>query len=510
MTPAPSPLSNHNPDARHAASNGPVPTTGCSSGLRGSVASHAAATVLSRREMLRRAGCGFGSLALTALLAESLRTLQAAGPDNSLLPKSPHLPPKAKRIIFLFMHGGPSHVDTFDYKPLLTRDHDKPYAPPGSTVAPQGPPSKLLGSPWEFDQYGASGLEISSLFPELARRADDLCIVRSMHTNGQDHGQAVLKLHTGHETQLRPSMGAWILYGLGTSNQNLPGFITLSPTPITGGPQNYGAAFLPALYQGTAIGNASTNLSQAQIRHIKNPETPPDLQRKQLDFLQSLNRQHLERSQHDSQLEAVIESFELAFRMQTEAPELADISGESQATLDLYGINSNPTDAFGRQCLLARRFAERGVRFIQASHSFKWDQHINLKRDHENNAREVDKPIAGLLTDLKARGLLDDTLVLWSGEFGRTPTAQGRDGRDHNPGGFSIWMAGGGVRPGLAYGATDDYGFRAAENKVHLHDLHATLLHLLGLDHKRLTFRHAGRDYRLTDVHGEVVQALIA
>ena len=407
------------------------------------------------------------------------------------------------------MPGGPSQVDTFDPKQLLMRDRDKPFptpAPEGVTMAP----GKLLPSPWEFKKHGDSGVEISSLFPQLASSADDLCIIRSLHTNGQAHGQAIMKLHTGSENQVRPSAGSWILYGLGTENQNLPGFITISPLTAIAGPQAYGSAFLPAVYQGTAVGSESTPLTQAQIRHIRNPETPLDLQRQQLDFIQELNREHLQQAKADAQLEGVIESYELAFRMQTEAPKLTDISGESKATLDLYGIDQRPTDDFGRECLLARRFAERGVRFIQVSHAFKWDQHTNLKRDHERNALEVDKPIAGLLKDLKERGLLEDTLVLWGGEFGRTPTAQGADGRDHNPDGFTMWLAGGGVKGGLVHGATDEYGFRAVEDKVHIHDLHATILHLLGLDHKRLTYRNAGRDFRLTDVAGNVVRPILA
>jgi len=432
-------------------------------------------TPLTRRDMLRRCACGFGYVALTSLLAETARA--AAGADNNpLAPRPPHFPPRARRIIFLFMPGGPSQVDTFDPKPLLTRDRDKPFptpAPEGVTMAP----GKLLPSPWEFKKHGDSGVEISSLFPQVANSADDLCIIRSLHTNGQAHGQAIMKLHTGS---------------------------------AIAGPQAYGSAFLPALYQGTAVGSESTPLTQAQIRHIRNPETPLDLQRQQLDFIQKLNREHLQQAKADAQLEGVIESYELAFRMQTEAPKLTDISGESKATLDLYGIHRTPTDDFGRQCLLARRFAERGVRFIQVSHAFKWDQHTNLKRDHERNALEVDKPIAGLLKDLKERGLLEDTLVLWGGEFGRTPTAQGADGRDHNPDGFTMWLAGGGVKGGLVHGATDDYGFRAVEDKVHIHDLHATILHLLGLDHKRLTYRNAGRDFRLTDVAGNVVRPILA
>jgi len=365
-------------------------------------------------------------------------------------------------------------------------------------------PGKLLASPWEFARHGQSGLEISSVFPELARHcADDLCVIRSMHTEEPDHGQAVLKLHTGHGTLVRPSMGSWIVYGLGTLNQSLPGFITLCPSSITGGPQNYGSSFLPAVYQGTAIGQAG--------QPVRNARLPLSSQREQLDLIQSFNKAHAARVHRDPQLEGVIESYELAFKMQTEAPELTDLSEESDETKALYGIDQPATDDFGRQCLLARRFVERGVRFIQVSHSFKWDQHANLKRDLERNAGEVDRPIAALLQDLKRRDLLKDTLVLWGGEFGRTPTIQaGADGRDHNPGGFSVWIAGGGVRGGMAYGSTDDYGRLAVDKKVHVHDLHATLLHLLGMDHTRLTYRYAGRDFRLTDVAGNVVRDIIA
>lgn len=457
--------------------------------------------------MLRQCGCGFGYLGLAGLFA-SLADSGSAADTNPLSPRTPPLPARARRVIFLFMHGGPSQVDTFDYKPLLLRDHGNTLpTKPGDLVAPG---SKLLASPFEFAPHGRSGLYISSIFPEIARHADDLCLVRSMHTDGQAHGQAVLKLHTGQENQVRPSMGAWIIYGLGTENQNLPGFVTISPSLFNGGPQNYGSAFLPAIYQGTPIGSDNTPLSEAQIRHIKNSELAPDRQREQLDLIQQMNREHLAQAKVDAQLEGVIESYELAFRMQTEAPKLTDISDESEATLKLYGVNEQPTDNFGRQCLLARRFAEKGVRFIQVNHAFKWDQHVNLKRDHERNAGEVDKPIAALLADLKQRGMLKDTLVIWGGEFGRTPTAQGRlDGRDHNPHGFTIWLAGGGAKPGFSYGATDDYGYRAVEDRVHMHDLHATILRLLGLDHTRLTYRYAGRDYRLTDVKGNVVNEII-
>lgn len=435
-----------------------------------------------------------------------------AAEANPLSPKPPHFLPRAKRIIFLFMHGGPSHLDTFDPKPLLVRDNGKLLSQDkvkaGDLIAPN---SKLLASKWDFQKHGQSGLEISSVFPEVARFADDLCLIRSMHTNGQDHGQAVLRLHTGANTQLRPSVGSWLIYGLGTENQNLPGFVTISPPLVNGGPQNYGSAFLPAVYQGTPIGRENASLSEAQIRHIKNTQLSSEMQREQLDLLQQINQEHLRQAKLDSQLEGVIESYELAFRMQTEAPKLTDLSSESKATLELYGIDQQPTDNFGRQCLLARRLAQRGVRFIQVNHAFKWDQYMNLKRDLERNCLEVDKPIAALLYDLKSLGLLKDTLVLWGGEFGRTPTAQGgADGRDHNPHGFAVWLAGGGVKGGFAYGATDDYGYRALENKVHMHDLHATLLHLLGMDHTKLTYRYAGRDYRLTDVHGNVVDAIVS
>jgi len=467
-----------------------------------------------RRQMLQRCGCGFGYLAFSSLLATVAEAF-ADAEKNPLALKNPHFTPRAKRVIFLFMHGGPSHVDTFDYKPLLERDAGKTLPKDfvkGSFVDPN---AKLMQSPFAFNKSGQSGLSISEIFPEVAKCADDLCLIRSMHTNGQDHTQAVLKLHTGSENQVRPSMGSWVLYGLGTENQNLPGFITISPSQMTGGANNYGSAFLPAVYQGTPFGQANSPLSQAQIRHIRNAEMSLELQRQQLDFVQQLNREQLRNAQVDDQLDGVIESYELAFRMQTEAPELTDLSRESKETLSMYGVDQTPTDDFARQCLLARRFAEKGVRFIQVSHSFKWDSHQNLKTEHERNAREVDQPIAALLRDLKSRDLLKDTLVIWGGEFGRTPTAQAigdkqqQGGRDHNPRGFTMWLAGGGVKGGLSYGETDDYGYAAVNNKVHMHDLHATILHALGLNHEKLTFRHAGRDFRLTDVHGNVVKAIL-
>lgn len=465
---------------------------------------HRFTPVLTRRELLRQSAAGFGALALASLLGEQQ---SVAGP---LDPRMPHFPAKAKRVIFLFMHGGPSQVDTFDYKPLLERDHGKPlpFAKPRVVSSETG---NLLKSPWKFRQHGQSGAWVSDLFPHVAGCVDDMCIINSMHGSNSRHGGALLELHTGSDTFVRPSMGSWITYGLGTENQNLPGYITICPTLTHGGVNAYSSAFLPAEHAGTPLGNASIPSNQAAIPFIKNAQgTPSDLQRLELDLLGEMNRERLGQTGPDSDLEGRISSFELAFRMQTAAPQLQDVSDETQATQELYGLDDKRTQNFGRQCLMARRFAEQGVRFVQATHSYKWDQHSDLKRGHTNNALEVDKPIAGLLKDLKARGMLADTLVLWGGEFGRTPVAQGDDGRDHNPQGYTMWMAGGGVKGGLVYGATDDYGYYAVENKVHLHDLQATLLHLLGLDHERLTYRYAGRDFRLTDVEGEVVYDVIA
>jgi hypothetical protein len=342
---------------------------------------------------------------------------------------------------------------------------------------------------------------------------DDICFLHALHGTNAAHGGAMLKLHTGSDNFVRPSMGAWITYGLGTENRNLPGFVTICPTLAHGGVNNWGAALLPATYQGTPLGNASVPADRARVRYIHNDRLPPAVQRLQLDRLAAMNREHLARTGPEAALEARVNSFELAFRMQTEMPLVEDLSGESPATHRLYGLDDPVTANFARQCLLARRFAERGVRFVQVTHSdafVQWDQHSNLQKGHAKNAREVDRPIAGLLTDLKARGLLDDTLVLWGGEFGRTPTVQGSDGRDHNPEGFTMWLAGGGVKPGYRHGATDDYGYYAAEDKVHIHDLHATLLYLLGLDHEKLTYRYGGRDFRLTDVHGRVVEEVVA
>ena len=463
------------------------------------------ASGFSRRDLLRLSAAGFGNLALAGLLAEESKL-----PESSpLAPKSPHFPAKAKRVIFLFMHGGPSQVDTFDYKPLLERDHGKPlpFSKPRVFSAPTG---NLLKSPWKFQQYGQSGAWVSELFPHVSKCVDDLCIINGMHGSNSRHGGALLELHTGSDTFVRPSMGSWITYGLGTENQDLPGFITMCPTLTHGGVNAYSSAFLPAVYQGTPLGNASIPSDQAKIPFIENAEgQPKDLQRLELDLIKQMNQERLAFTGPDSALDGRINSFELAFRMQAAAPELQDISQESEATQKMYGLDNPVTRNFGRQCLMARRFAERGVRFMQCTHSYKWDQHANLKADHGRNAMEVDQPIAALLQDLKTRGLLEDTLVLWGGEFGRTPVAQGDDGRDHNPQGYTMWLAGGGIKPGIRHGKTDDYGYFAVENKVHLHDLHATMLHLLGIDHLKLTYRYAGRDFRLTDVHGEIVHEIL-
>jgi len=460
---------------------------------------------LSRRDLLRVSSAGFGGLALAGLLGEQQAKAASAGP---LTVKSPHFPARAKRVIFLFMHGGPSQVDTFDYKPLLKRDHGKPLPFERPKVV-SSETFNLLQSPWAFKQYGQSGAWVSDLFPETAKMVDELCFIKSMHGSNSRHGGALLELHTGSDTFVRPSMGSWVTYGLGSENSNMPGFITICPTQSHGGANNFGSAFLPAPYAGTAIGSVGIPSRDARIPFITNKETPREIQRKEIDYSQDLNRKQLEMTGPDRALEGRIESFELAFRMQAEAPELQDLSAETEATKKLYGLDDPITEDFGRQCLMARRFSEKGVRFVQVSHTYKWDQHERLKRDHEQNAREVDKPIAGLLRDLKSRGLLEDTLVLWGGEFGRTPTAQGSDGRDHNPEAFTMWMAGGGVKAGLSYGATDDYGYYSMIDKVHFHDLHATILHLLGMDHLKLTYRHAGRDFRLTDVHGHVVKGIL-
>ncbi len=489
-------------------------------GLHSGLTRHA----VSRRSLLRQSALGFGHLAFLSLLAdEAVATNPPGGSrkakatkdtveaDGPLAPRPPHVPARAKRVIFLFMKGGPSHIDTFDQKPRLDRDHGKelPFAKPRVQFATTG---KLLKSPWEFRRYGDSGIPVSELFPNVARHVDDICFLNSLHGSNAAHGGACLKIHTGSDNFVRPSMGAWVTYGLGSENQDLPGFVTICPTLAHGGVNNWGAAFLPAQFQGTPLGVASQPSTAAKLRYSENDSIEPALQRRQLDLVAALNRGHLSETGPHRELEARISSFELAFRMQGALPKVLDITGETAATRRLYGLDDPLSADFGRQCLLARRFAESGVRFIQVTHSdafVQWDQHADLVKGHTKNSREVDLPIAGLLTDLKTRGLLEDTLVLWGGEFGRTPTVQGTNGRDHNPEGFTMWMAGGGVRGGMRYGATDEFGYYAVENKMHVNDLHATILHLLGLDHERLTYHHGGRDFRLTDVAGDVAHDIM-
>ncbi|QEL19114.1 DUF1501 domain-containing protein [Limnoglobus roseus] len=475
--------------------------------------------MFTRRELLQTTGSGFGFLAFSALAHHAAARDAAVNP---LAPKATHFPAKAKRVLFLCMDGGPSHVDTFDSKPKLTADDGKSYSGGRGRFG-----GKLLGSPWKFPKQGQSGLPVSELFLEVGKHADELCLLNGMHTDIPNHPQAFLQMHCGLFQFPRPSLGAWVLYGLGTANENLPGFVTISPPTNNGGPANYGSNFLPAIYQGTRIGGGGGGFfgGGTNVSNIRNPRQSVTDQRAQLDFTQSLNKESLAKSGENPAVDGLIESYELAFRMQAELPKAIDVSRESKDTLALYGIGSGNggggfggglggrrgggTDGFGRQCLMARKLLEAGVRFVEITKG-GWDQHRNLKEDLANNCEAIDRPIAGLLTDLKQRGLLKDTLVIWGGEFGRTPYAQGTDGRDHNSKGFTIWMAGGGVKGGHAHGRTDDYGHEAVEGKVHVHDWHATVLHLLGLDHEKLTYRHAGRDFRLTDVKGNVVKEIVA
>jgi hypothetical protein len=461
-----------------------------------------------RREMLKASACGFGQIALAALAGQQALA-SGTRQTNALAEKAPHFPPRAKRIIFLFMWGGPSHVDLLDPKPKLNADSGKSIAGSSGSGRRRGG-GTLLGSPFRFAQHGDGGIWMSELFPQLSRHADRMCVIRSMHTEGSAHGEALLRLHTGQANLVRPSVGAWVSYGLGCESENLPAFITISPPRGHGGVQNYGNAFLPSVHQGTAIGSAEIPIAKAVVTNLVNKRWKPDLQRGQLELIQSLNRQHLSEVAVDPQIEGLIANYELAFRMQSTMPQILNLNDESKATLDLYGIGADPTDNFGRQCLLARRFAELGVRYIQVSTNYTWDHHQKVKDGSIAESAKVDRPIAGLLDDLARRGLLDDTLVLWGGEFGRTPTAENTDGRNHHPQAFSVWLAGGGVRGGLTYGSTDEYGNRPADNPVHMHDLHATLLYALGLDHQQLTYRHAGRDFRLTDVYGNVVHDILS
>jgi hypothetical protein len=465
---------------------------------------------LSRRHFLQRLACGFGGLALAGLASSQ------ATAANGLL-TSLHHPAKAKRIIFLFMAGGVSQVDSFDWKPELVKQDgrmldfaDERAIKRGGTGANR----RVMKPLWEFKQRGQSGLWASDLFPRIATHMDDLCVIRSMQTEGVAHGPATLFLHTGAANFQRPSMGSWLLYGLGSENQNLPGFVTIGPSLGNGGPRNFGSAFLPAIHQGTAMGRAGMPAREMAFRNVL-PGRTGDAARQQFDLQQALNGAQMDAHPGEQELAAVVESYELAWRMQSQAPGVVDLARESAATRERYGIDRKPTDDFGRKCLMARQLSEAGVRFVQVNYNTNsssnpaWDQHSDMPK-HADHAAAVDQPIAALLADLKERGLLDDTIVWWGGEFGRTPYAENNGtGRDHNPSGFTMWVAGGGFKRGYAHGATDEFGHYAVEGKVHMHDLHATLLHQLGIDHERLTYRHAGRDYRLTDVAGEVVRELL-
>ena len=466
-----------------------------------------------RRDLLRSAGLGFGGLALNALLGERAFGGSGQAPGDAFAPRKPHFPARAKSVIFLYMDGGVSHVDSFDPKPLLNKHNGED---PGKffKVAPTqfNNNGNILASPWGFKNYGQSGIAVSDLFPHVAKHADDLTVVRSMTSKFSEHTNANYFLHTGSGLQGRPSMGAWVTYGLGSECENLPGFVVLNGglTP-PGGLDNFNSGFLPASYQGSVF-----KPSNPPVANIRRTEKDPAAQRRKLDLVARLDAAAEGRTGKQDAIESAIANYEMAFRMQSSVPDLMDLAGESEATKEMYGLNHSfdQTKIFGTECLVARRLVERGVRFIELTcpqvKGDRWDAHSDLKSNHENNARAVDQPIGALLTDLKQRGLLDETLVVWAGEFGRTPFAQGNNGRDHHPFAYSIWMAGGGVKGGHVHGVSDEFGYHVLEGKMEMHDLHATMLHLLGVDHTRSTFRFSGRDMRLTDVHGHVAHDLIA
>ncbi len=468
---------------------------------------------LTRRQMLSRCAGGFGAVALAALMGDRAfgGDVVAAHSSNGLAAKPQHFSAKCKNVIFLYMDGGPSQMDTFDPKPLLTSEHGQPFKMKKEPTQFNNN-GNTLGSPWKFKQYGQSGLPVSDLFPNVAECVDDLAFIRSMTSMFSEHTAANYFLHTGSGLQGRPSMGAWFNYGLGSVCQNLPGFVVLNGGLIpVGGLDNFNSGFLPATYQGSVF-----KTGDQPVANIKPTESKAILQRNKLDLTRQLDRGVLSQLGHADAMESAIANSELAFQMQSAVPDLMNLSGETEATKKMYGLDSTygPTKIFANECLVARRLVERGVRFIEltcpAVGGDRWDQHDGLKQGHENNARAVDQPIAALLKDLKSRGLLESTLVVWAGEFGRTPFAQGSNGRDHNPFGFTVWLAGGGVKGGIAYGATDEYGYKAVENKCEMYDLHATMMHLLGLNHKKVTFRWGGRDMRLTDVHGELIEGILA
>jgi hypothetical protein len=463
-----------------------------------------------RRDVLRRIGGGFGAIGLASMFADAgllsatppTATPQAANP---LAPRSPHFPPRAKRVIFLFMNGGPSHVDTFDPKPGLDRQHGQPLPESMLVGSARGNRSPLMRSPFRTLRQGQSGIEMTEIYPHIGSVIDDICVLRSMYTDNPNHEPGLLLMNSGNMQPIRPSMGSWLTYALGTENQNLPGFVVLCPGKPVVGPQLWSNSFLPGIFQGTHINNRTINPSTI-IRDINNRYLSTTEQRSQLDLLQAMNQIHLEDRGHDQHLEARIASLEMAYRMQGEAQEAFDINRESQLIRQQYG-----TGEFANACLIARRLAERGVRIVQIyyGNGQPWDDHGDIN-NHRNHALASDRAIAALLRDLKSRGMFEDTLVIWGGEFGRTPMSQGNRGRDHHHLGFTMWLAGGGVRGGHVHGSTDEFGYNAVDDRMHVHDLHATILHLMGLDHERLTFRYSGRDFRLTDVHGQVVRSILA
>ena len=461
----------------------------------------------SRREALARCGGGIGALALADLL-------QASEPAiNPMALRKSHFPAKAKQVISIFCYGGISHIDTFDPKPELARRAGQALDGKNAVKPSQGTPGALMPSPWEFKKYGRCGMDVSTLFPHLATKVDDLALIRSVYASSNDHGPALFHMNTGNILAGHPSMGSWITYGLGSQNQNLPGFIVFTDYrggPIGGAP-NWNNGFIPAAYQGTQFRSTGDPIVDLKPQG----EMTPERQRRWLDLLGKLNQQHAEKHPEETELSARIAAYELAYRMQAEAPEAIDISKESDVTRKLYGADDEATQFFGRQALMARRLVERGVRFVQlysggGNFQPSWDAHWDLKKNHEMHCTEIDKPVTGLITDLKARGLWDDVLLVFHTEFGRLPIAQRLDGRDHSPYGFSVWLAGGGVKGGTIVGATDEFGLRVAERPISVNDLHATILHLLGLDHLRLTYPHNGRNMRLTDVSGEIVKEILA
>ncbi len=464
---------------------------------------------MNRRHLMRVLGGGLANVGLAATLAAD-RALGASLADSG---PAPHFAPKAKNVISIFCYGGPSHIDTFDPKPELERHAGEAMTGVGEVVVSQGNPGGLMPSPWKFRRYGQSGIEVSDLFPNVAAHVDDMAVVRSMYTASNDHGPALYQMNTGTVLAGHPSVGSWLTYGLGSENRNLPGYVVFTDHrggPINGQP-NWGAGFMPAAFQGTQF--RSTGDPIVDLRPPR--EIGRERQRKWLDLLADLNREHLELNPEDTELSARIQSYELAFNMQVHATEAIDISRETEPTRRLYGLDSERTRFFGRQALMARRLIERGVRVVQlysggGNHEPTWDQHWSLQRFHTMHAGETDGPVAGLITDLKQRGLFDETLVVWHGEFGRMPISQRLDGRDHNPYGFTVWLAGGGVKGGTVVGATDHFGYKAVENRKSVYDLHATILHLMGLNHERLTYHHNGRDMRLTDVHGNLIREILA